>query len=250
MLTTRIVPCLDVAAGRVVKGVQFQGLQDVGDPVECAHAYELQGADEIVLLDVAATPEGRGHALELVRRVRQVLSIPLTVGGGVRTLEDAGALLDAGADKVSVNSAAVRRPQLLREMAARFGRQCTVLAIDARHGRAGYEVLIRSGEQRTGMKATQWAALGERLGAGEILLTSWDRDGTGIGYDLELLRRVRRVVRVPIVASGGAKEPEHFAAGVRAGANALLAAGIFHRGEVAIGTLKETLQRTGLEMRR
>ena len=207
MLTARIIPCLDVSHGRVVKGVRFQGLRDAGDPAERAVLYERQGADEIVILDVSATLEGRGNQVETVERVRARLRIPLTVGGGIRTIDDARALLEAGADKVSVNTAAVHRPALLSEIALRFGRQCTVLAIDAaRREGDGFEVLVKGGREGTGVDALEWARAGTARGAGEILLTSWDRDGTRAGYDLELTRAVAAAVRVPVIASGGAAD--------------------------------------------
>ncbi|HEX2480190.1 MAG TPA: HisA/HisF-related TIM barrel protein, partial [Geminicoccaceae bacterium] len=204
MLTARIIPCLDVSHGRVVKGVRFQGLRDAGDPAERAALYERQGADEIVILDVSATPEGRGNQVETVQRVRARLGIPLTVGGGIRAIDDASALLEAGADKVSVNTAAVHRPELLTDIALRFGRQCTVLAIDAARRDSAFEVLIKGGREGTGIDAVEWAQDGAGRGAGEILLTSWDRDGTRAGYDLELTRAISTAVRVPVIASGGA----------------------------------------------
>ena len=203
-LASRVIPCLDIKDGRVVKGVRFQGLRDAGDPVECAGLYERQGADEIVLLDVSATPEGRGHALETVRAVRSVLSIPLSVGGGVKSADDAGRLLEAGADKVGVNTAAVSRPGLIGDIAERFGTQCTVLAVDAAAGRAGWEVVVESGAKRTGLDVIEWCRKAVAIGAGEILLTSWDRDGTRSGYDLDLISSVSSVVTVPVIASGGA----------------------------------------------
>jgi imidazoleglycerol phosphate synthase cyclase subunit len=250
MLTTRIVPCLDVRDGRVVKGVQFQGLRDAGDPVERASAYERDGADELVILDVSATPEGRGHAVETTRAVRRALGIPLTVGGGVRTPDDAGRLLDAGADKVGVNTAAFENPSLLSAIAERFGAQCTILALDAaRRAGGGWEVVVRSGKERTGVDAIQWATEAAERGAGEILLTSWDQDGTRAGYDLALLQAVRDVVRVPIIASGGAAHAEHLIAAAAAGADALLAASIFHDGETTPTTLKAALRNAGLRVR-
>lgn len=249
MLARRIIPCLDVSHGRVVKGVRFQGLRDAGDPAERAKLYEDQGADEIVILDVSATPEGRGHQLETVRRVREVLSIPLTVGGGVRSEADALALLEAGADKVSVNTAAVARPQLLTEIADRFGRQCCVLAIDAARRGRRFEVLINGGRTGTGLDAIAWAQEGERLGAGEILLTSWDRDGTRQGYDLELTRAVAEAVGVPVIASGGADRPEHLREAFDAGADAVLAASIFHDGDLTVGDVKLYLREHGVHVR-
>jgi imidazoleglycerol phosphate synthase cyclase subunit len=249
MLTARIIPCLDVSHGRVVKGVRFQGLRDAGDPAERALAYEEQGADEIVILDVSATHEGRGHQHETVRRVREVLSIPLTIGGGVRVLDDALDLLGAGADKVSVNTAAVTRPELLSEIADRFGRQCCVLAIDAAFRDSRFEVLVKGGREGTGIDALEWAREGERRGAGEILLTSWDRDGTRSGYDLELTRAVARAVHVPVVASGGANSPEHIREAFAAGADAVLAASIFHDGDLTVGDVKLHLQEHGIRVR-
>ncbi len=250
MLARRIIPCLDVSHGRVVKGVRFQGLRDAGDPAERAKLYEDQGADEIVILDVSATPEGRGHQLETVRRVREVLAIPLTVGGGIRTLEDALHLLEAGADKVSVNTAAVRRPTLLTEIAERFGRQCCVLAIDARRRpEGGFEVLVKGGREGTGRDAIAWAREGAARGAGEILLTSWDRDGTGEGYDLELTRAVAEAAGVPVIASGGASHPEHLRAALAAGADAVLAASIFHDDRYRVGDVKLYLREHGIHLR-
>ena len=249
MLTARIIPCLDVSHGRVVKGVRFQGLRDAGDPAERALAYERQGADEIVILDVSATHEGRGHQHETVRRVREVLSIPLTIGGGVRVLDDASDLLEAGADKVSVNTAAVTRPDLLTEIAERFGRQCCVLAIDAAWRDGRFEVLVKGGREGTGIDALEWAREGERRGAGEILLTSWDRDGTRSGYDLELTRAVAKAVHVPVIASGGANSPDHIREAFAAGADAVLAASIFHDGDLTVGDVKLYLQEHGLRVR-
>ena len=253
MLTVRVIPCLDTRDGRVVKGVRFQGLRDAGDPVQLALAYEEQGADELVLLDVSATPEGRGNALETVRRVRRALSIPLSVGGGVKGVGDAEALLEAGADKVGVNTAAVRRPELVAELARRFGAQCTVIAIDAaRRGdapEAGWEVVVRSGQERTGLDAIEWARRVAELGAGEILLTSWDRDGTRSGYDLGLLGAASDAVNIPIIASGGAASPEHLRAALEAGADAVLAASIFHDGEYTVASIKEALIGFGLNLR-
>ncbi|MFG0285056.1 MAG: imidazole glycerol phosphate synthase subunit HisF [Phycisphaerales bacterium JB039] len=249
MLKSRIIPCLDVRGGRIVKGVRFQNLRDAGDPAEAAAAYEAQGADEITLLDVSATPEGRGAMLETVEAVRAAIGIPLTVGGGVRAADDALRLLEAGADKVGVNSAAVARPDLLDEMAERFGRQCVVLAIDAARSDGGWAVVVHSGQERVDLCALEWAAEGARRGAGEILLTSWDRDGTGDGYDLELLRAVRTRVDIPIIASGGAAGPEHLAEALEAGADAALAASIFHDGLFTVDDVKRRLQARGLEMR-
>ncbi len=248
-LLPRIIPCLDVSAGRVVKGIRFAGLRDAGDPAELAAAYAEQGADELVILDVSATPQGRGHALETVRRVRSVVGIPVTAGGGVRTAEDAAALLGAGADKVAVNTAVVRRPALLGEMAERFGRQCTVLALDARRAGSRWEVVVRSGTEDTGLDAVDWARSASRAGAGEILLTSWDRDGTREGYDLELLAAVCRAVEIPVIASGGAHTPVHMAEALGTGAAAVLAASIFHDGDATVAGLKADLRRYGVEVR-
>jgi imidazoleglycerol phosphate synthase cyclase subunit len=249
MLMRRIIPCLDVDGGRVVKGVQFQSLRDAGDPVELAELYADQGADELVLLDVSATPEGRGNALETVRAVRRALPIPLTVGGGVRRVDDARALLEAGADKVAVNTAAVSNPALLAEMATRFGRQCTVLALDAARDGADWRVVVQSGRDRLNLDALEWARFATDTGAGEILLTSWDRDGTGAGYDLELVTAVTRAVRVPVIASGGADSAEHMAQALHAGADAVLAASILHDGETTVAALKRRLAALGAEVR-
>ena len=250
MAAVRIIPCLDIDGGRVVKGVRFSNLRDAGDPAERAGLYEEQGADEIVLLDVSATPRGRGTTLETVRRVRARLAIPLTVGGGVRTTEDASALLEAGADKVSVNTAAVTGPDLLDRLAARFGSQCTVLALDAAASpRGGWEVVIQSGTGRTGRDAVAWAREAVRRGAGEILLTSWDRDGTRSGYDLDLLRAVSGAVEVPVIASGGAADGGHLVEALRAGADAVLAASIFHDGDFTVAELKEQLAAAGIVVR-
>ncbi len=255
-LTPRLIPCLDLKDGRVVKGVKFQGLRDAGDPVALAHAYAQQGADELVLLDVSATPEGRGHAVSVVEAVRAVVNIPLTVGGGVRTVADAGRLLDAGADKVGVNTAAVTDPDLLTRLADQFGRQCVVLALDAAQtedGEAGagdWTVVVRSGRDRTGLDAVAWAATAEEKGAGEILLTSWDRDGTGGGYDLPLIQSIRSAVNIPVIASGGAAHAGHLAEALTAGADAVLAASIFHDGQATVGDVKRDLRDAGVEMRR
>lgn len=248
MLANRVIPCLDIDDGRVVKGVRFQGLRDAGDPVECARAYESQGADEIVLLDVSATPEGRANNLDVVDSVRQVLSIPLTVGGGVREAEDAARLLEAGADKVGINTAAVERPELITEMSMRFGAQCTVVAVDAAAG-VSWEVVVRSGHVRTGIDAVEWSQKAVAQGAGEILLTSWDRDGTGEGYDLELIRQVSAAVNVPVIASGGARGHAHMAAAIAAGASAALVASILHDGVTTVDRLKVGLSAAGIEVR-
>lgn len=249
MLMRRVIPCLDVHAGRVVKGIQFQALRDAGEPVELAKIYAQQGADELVLLDVSATPEGREHALTTVREVRRQLPLPLTVGGGVRKLEDATALLEAGADKVAVNTAAVSRPELLGEMASAFGCQCTVLALDAARAGNGWQVVVRSGRDRLELDVVEWAQAAVEEGAGEILLTSWDRDGTGSGYDLELLQAVCGAVGVPVIASGGAETAEHMAQALLAGADAVLAASILHDGHTTVSAIKRRLASLGMEVR-
>jgi cyclase len=250
MLATRVIPCLDIRDGRVVKGVRFQGLRDAGDPVERAGHYERTGADELVILDVSATPEGRGHAVETTRAVRRVLGIPLTVGGGVRHPDDAGRLLDAGADKVGVNTAAVHDPGLLTAIADRFGAQCTVLALDAaRKPDGGWDVVIQSGRTRMGWDAIAWAREAQERGAGEILLTSWDQDGTREGYDTDLLAAVRAAVHIPVIASGGAAHAAHLLAAVRAGADAVLAASIFHDGETTCTDVKRELAAAGVVLR-
>lgn len=251
MLTSRIIPCLDIDNGRVVKGVKFANLRDAGDPVEQAVRYEQEGADELVMLDVSATTSGRETALETVRAVRRVLSIPLSVGGGVRTVEHALALLRAGADKVGVNSAAVENPSLLRQLADRVGAQCVVLSIDAakREGGGGWEVVTRAGTNRTGIDAIEWAGRASSMGAGEILLTSFDQDGTRSGYDTELLRAVRSVTALPIIASGGADNAAHMLDALRAGADAVLAASIFHDHDTTPNAIKHELRASGIEVR-
>ncbi|MGH8925309.1 MAG: imidazole glycerol phosphate synthase subunit HisF [Acidimicrobiia bacterium] len=249
MLANRVIPCLDVDEGRVVKGVRFQGLRDAGDPVECARAYEDQGGDEIVLLDVSATPEGRANNLGVVEAVRRELSIPLTVGGGVREADDAARLLASGADKVGVNTAAVERPDLIAEMSSRFGAQCTVVAVDAAVIGVSWEVVVRSGKVRTGLDTIEWCQKAVAQGAGEILLTSWDRDGTGEGYDLDLIRQVSAAVNVPVIASGGASGHPHMAAAIQAGASAALVASILHDGVTTVGDLKSGLTAAGIEVR-
>ena len=250
MLTVRVIPCLDVSHGRVVKGVKFQGLRDAGDPAEMAAVYEAQGADELVFLDVSATHEGRDTQLETVRRVRERVSIPVTVGGGVRTAEDARLLLEAGADKVSVNTAAVLRPELVTEISERFGRQCMVVAVDARaisHG--AWEVVVSGGRKSVGVDVLEWLASAERRGAGEFLLTSWDRDGTRSGYDLELLEAAAATVQTPIIASGGANSAAHLAEALEHGASAVLAASIFHDGDMTVKDVKEQLRGMGVHVR-
>jgi len=249
-LLPRIVPCLDVKDGRVVKGVQFQHLRDAGDPASQAALYESQGADEIVVLDVAASAEGRATQIETVTRVREGLRIPLTVGGGVRTVDDARRLLAAGADKVSVNTAAIERPALLPELAANFGSQCVVLAIDARRTGTAWEALTHGGRRAGRADAVAWAREGSELGAGEILLTSWDRDGTRAGPDVELLRAVLRAVRVPVIASGGIGDRGHVAEAFLAGADAVLAASVFHDGDDDVGGIKDELSLRGIRVRR
>lgn len=249
MLAHRVIPCLDIDDGRVVKGVRFQGLRDAGDPVACAAAYEEQGADEIVLLDVSATPDGRAHNLSVVAAVRHALSIPLTVGGGVRAAEDAGRLLDAGADKVGVNTAAVERPGLITEMRDRFGAQCTVVAVDAAARDDAWEVVVRSGRDRTGIDAVEWCRKAVASGAGEILLTSWDRDGTGYGYETGLLRQTTAAVNVPVIASGGAANVGHMIEAFQAGASAALVASILHDGVTTVGALKRGIAEAGILVR-
>ena len=252
MLTRRLIPCLDVRDGRVVKGVRFAGLRDAGDPVEQATRYERAGADELVMLDVSATPDGRGTALETVRALRAVLSIPLTVGGGVRKIDDALALLKAGADKVGINTAAVDDPETIRRLSTQVGAQCVVLAIDAARSAEDdrWVVVTRSGTNRTPLDAVEWARRGESLGAGEILLTSWDRDGTHSGYDLELLGAVCGSVRIPVIASGGASSATHMAEAIEAGADAVLAASIFHDNKTTVFEIKNQLAACGVEVRR
>jgi cyclase len=248
----RIIPCLDVVAGRVVKGVRFQELRDAGDPAELAAFYDRQGADEVVFLDITATSEGRGILLDAVARTADQVFIPLTVGGGVRSVADAAELLTHGADKVSLNSAALADPPLIRRCADVFGSQCVVLAIDARRRdeAEGWEVFSHGGRRATGREAVEWAVDGVRLGAGEILLTSMDRDGTLDGYDLGLLEAVTSAVRVPVIASGGAGGAGHmYDALTTGGAEAALAASIFHFGEVSIAGVKTELARRGLEVR-
>jgi cyclase len=249
-LLRRIIPCLDVQDGRVVKGVRFQDLRDAGDPAEQAARYEAQGADEIVILDVAASATGRDTQVETVRRVRAAIRIPLTVGGGVRSVDDARHLLSAGADKVSVNTAAVRRPGLLTELADAFGCQCVVLAIDARRAEQRWDVLVIGGREVARPDAVAWAREGEQLGAGEILLTSWDRDGTRAGHDIDLLRAVADAVRVPVIASGGIGTRAHVAAAFAAGADAVLAASVFHDGADTVDGIKADLAVRGIRVRR
>lgn len=245
----RIVPCLDVKNGRVVKGVQFQNLRDSGTPSIQAGLYEQQGADEIVVLDVAASPEEQKTQLETVSSVRDSIHIPLTVGGGVRTVNDARNLLSAGADKVSVNTAAVRDPTLIKHLAQAFGSQCIVLAIDARQDGNHWDTLIMGGRESTGINAIEWAQQGNHMGAGEILLTSWDRDGTRSGCDLELIRKIHDSVTVPVIASGGVGTKDDVAAAFKSGADAVLAASVFHDGDLTVANIKNFLEAEGIVVR-
>ena len=245
----RIVPCLDVKDGRVVKGIRFQNLRDAGDPADQAGEYERQGADEIVILDIGASAEARETQRETVRAVRRRIHIPLTVGGGVRTVDDARGLLAAGADKVSVNTAAVRDPSLLERLSQAFGTQCVVLAIDARRLGDSWDTLVVGGREATGIDAIEWGREGTRLGAGEILLTSWDRDGTRAGCDVELLEAIREAVDVPVIASGGIGTPDDVATAFRAGADAVLAASVFHDGDLTVGQIKAYVSEQGLAVR-
>ena len=251
MLAKRIIPCLDVRDGRVVKGVNFVGLRDAGDPVECARRYDDEGADELCFLDITASHEGRGTILEVVSRAAAEVFIPLTVGGGVRSVEDVRALLRAGADKVAMNTAAVQDPELVRRCAEAFGRQAIVAAVDARRrAMGGFELYVHGGRTPTGLDALDWVERLDGLGAGEILLTSMDRDGTRDGYDLELTREVVRRVGVPVIASGGVGSLEHLYEGLVAGeADAVLAASIFHFGERSIGEAKAYLRGRGVVVR-
>jgi imidazole glycerol-phosphate synthase subunit HisF len=255
----RVIPCLDVDGGRVVKGVNFLGLRDAGDPVELAAAYDAQGADELVFLDITASAHGRDTMLDVVARTADQVFIPLTVGGGVRGVDDVDRLLRAGADKVSLNTAAIARPQLLTEVAGRFGAQCVVVSVDARRrtpaagppGRlaSGFEVTTHGGRRGTGLDAVEWARRATELGAGEVLLNSMDADGTRAGFDLELIAAVRAAVDVPVIASGGAGRVADFAPAIAAGADAVLAASVFHFGTIRIGEVKRSLRETGLPVR-
>jgi len=252
MPAKRVIPCLDVKDGRVVKGLRFKDLRDAGDPAELASAYDRDGADEIVFLDITASSEARKILLDAVERTADELFIPLSVGGGVRSVEDMGQLLTHGADKVSINTAALEDPNLITRCSEVFGAQCVILAIDARRRRdgEGWEVFSHGGRNATGRDAVEWAALGEALGAGEILLTSMDRDGTHAGYDIDLLKAVSGAVRLPVVASGGAGNVRHLhQALTEGGADAVLAASIFHFGELTIPQVKEELVALGLEVR-
>jgi cyclase len=251
-VAVRVIPCLDVDEGRVVKGVNFRELRDAGDPVELAAFYDAEGADELTFLDITASSGGRDTMYDVVRRTAEQVFIPLTVGGGVRSVADVDRLLRAGADKVSLNTAAIARPELLAEAAERFGSQCVVLSVDARRSGAGqhrFEVTTHGGRVGTGIDAVDWARRGTELGAGEILLNSMDADGTTIGFDLELIRAVRDVVTVPVIASGGAGALAHFAPAVDAGADAVLAASVFHFGTLRIGQVKGALRGAGYPVR-
>ena len=251
-VAVRVIPCLDVDAGRVVKGVNFANLRDAGDPVELAAAYDAAGADELTFLDVTASSDGRSTMLDVVRHTAESVFIPLTVGGGVRSVSDVDTLLRAGADKVGVNTAAIARPELLSEIAERFGRQVLVLSLDVRRTAgppSGFEVTTHGGRRGTGLDAVAWAARGAELGAGEILLNSMDADGTKDGFDLALIRAVRAAVTIPVIASGGAGAAGDFPPAVAAGADAVLAASVFHFGEVAIGTVKDELRASGYPVR-
>jgi cyclase len=251
-VAVRVIPCLDVDGGRVVKGVNFRGLRDAGDPVELAAAYDADGADELVYLDITASSDGRQTMRETVARTADQVFIPLTIGGGVRGADDVDRLLRAGADKVSLNTAAIARPEVLTEAAARFGSQCIVISVDARRvpGRSGaFEVTTHGGRHGTGLDAIAWAARAAELGAGEILLNSMDADGTKAGFDLPLIEAVRAVVGVPVIASGGAGHVAHFAPAIAAGADAVLAASLFHFGELRIGAVKDGLRAAGYPVR-
>src|SRR5215207_1669256 len=251
-LAIRVIPCLDVDNGRVVKGVNFQDLRDAGDPVELASVYDRQGADELTFLDISASHEGRATTLEVVSRTAEQVFIPLTVGGGVSSVEDVDRLLRAGADKVAVNTAAIHRPELVAEIADRFGNQVLVLSVDARRAPgtdSGFEVTTHGGRRSAGLDALEWAVRACELGAGEILLNAMDADGTREGYDLELIRAVRREVSVPVIASGGAGTAAHFPPAVDAGADAVLAASVFHFGTLTIGDVKATLKDAGHPVR-
>lgn len=250
MLTKRIIPCLDVDKGRVVKGIRFVNLRDVGDPVEQALIYEEQGADEIVFLDITASYEGRDILIDVVRRVASELSIPFTVGGGIKSYNDVRKVLMAGADKVSLNTAAVLNPMILKECAESFGSQCVVCAIDAKRIGNGWEVYIYGGRKPTGLNAIEWAKKAEEMGAGEILLTSMDFDGSEMGYDLDLTRRVSESVNIPVIASGGAGSPEHIYLALTEGkADAALAASIFHYGKYSVKDVKNYLKSKGVPVR-
>ena len=251
MVLKRVIPCLDVDAGRVVKGTNFIDIRDAGDPVELAERYDAEGADELVFLDITASHEKRDTIVELARRTADNVFIPFTIGGGIRSVADAQAVLDAGADKVSVNSSAVARPELIDELAAVFGSQCVVIAIDAKRAPNGWEVYVAGGRERVdGREAVAWAREATERGAGEVLLTSMDRDGTAAGYELELTRAVADAVAVPVIASGGAGELEHLSAGIlEGGADAVLVASIFHYGKHTVHEAKEHLHSAGVPVR-
>ncbi|MGC5166123.1 imidazole glycerol phosphate synthase subunit HisF [Luteimicrobium sp. DT211] len=254
-VAVRVIPCLDVDAGRVVKGVNFENLRDAGDPVELAARYDAQGADEVTFLDVSASSGGRETTYDVVRRTADQVFVPLTVGGGVRTVDDVDTLLRAGADKVGVNTAAIARPELISEIAGRFGNQVLVLSVDARRVQgdvstpSGFEVTTHGGRRGTGLDAVAWAARAAELGAGEVLLNSMDADGTYEGFDLEMLRAVRAAVGVPLIASGGASTAQDFVAAAQAGADALLAASVFHFGRLTVADVKDALRGAGVEVR-
>lgn len=251
-LAVRVIPCLDVDNGRVVKGVNFAHLKDAGDPVELAARYDLAGADELTFLDITASSGNRGTVLDVVRRTAETLFIPLTVGGGIRSVDDVDALLRAGADKISVNTAAISRPSLISEISQRFGNQVLVLSVDARRNMnspSGFEVTTHGGRQSAGIDALDWVSQAAQLGVGEILLNSMDADGTKNGFDIEMISKVRKRISVPLIASGGAGKAEHFVDAARAGADALLAASIFHFGEVSIEEVKDALRSAGITTR-
>ena len=255
-VASRVIPCLDVDAGRVVKGVNFHNLRDAGDPVELAASYDAQGADELTFLDVTASSSGRATMIDVVRRTADQIFIPLTVGGGVRSEDDVNELLRAGADKVSVNTAAIARPELLRELSRRFGAQCIVLSVDARsvpddgeQTESGWEVTTHGGRRGTGIDAVEWAKRGEELGVGEILLNSMDADGTKAGFDIAMLRAVRAAVTIPVIASGGAGKVADFPEAIAAGADAVLAASVFHFGELTISDVKSGMKEQGCIVR-
>jgi cyclase len=248
-VAVRVIACLDVDGGRVVKGVRFADLRDAGDPVELASAYDAAGVDELTFLDVTASSDGRATMLDVVRRTAESVFIPLTVGGGVRSVADVDTLLRAGADKVGVNTAAIARPQLIAEIADRFGRQVLVLSLDVRRSGDGFTVTTHGGRRDAGLDAIEWAAKGAELGAGEILLNSMDHDGTKSGFDTELIAAVREAVAIPVIASGGAGTAAHFPPAVDAGADAVLAAGVFHFGDVTVGDVKQALREAGHPVR-
>ena len=251
-LAVRVIPCLDVDNGRVVKGVNFAHLKDAGDPVELAARYDLAGADELTFLDITASSGNRGTVLDVVRRTAETLFIPLTVGGGIRSVDDVDALLRTGADKISVNTAAISRPSLISEISQRFGNQVLVLSVDARRNTnspSGFEVTTHGGRESADIDALEWVSQAVQLGVGEILLNSMDADGTKSGFDIEMISKVRKRISVPLIASGGAGKAEHFVAAARAGADALLAASIFHFGEVSIGEVKDSLRSAGITTR-